>query len=101
MGKAAWGLRLVPGEVTTVTRFLGETERRQLNEVAQQLELELRCAQDSLLSVGQQLQAARQGQQESTEEAACLRQELTRQQELYGQGVGAWRPCHPAGRAAP
>nr|XP_021506956.1 coiled-coil alpha-helical rod protein 1 isoform X2 [Meriones unguiculatus] len=68
-------------------REQGETERRQLNEVAQQLEQELRCAQDSLLSVGQQLQAARQGQQESTEEAACLRQELTRQQKIYGQAL--------------
>lgn len=76
--------------------LLGEAERRQLNEVAQQLEQELQRAQESLASVGQQLEAARQGQQESTEEAASLRQELTQQQQIYGQGVGAWQcvpPC--------
>lgn len=69
---------------------LGEAERLQLNEVAQQLEQELQRAQESLVNVGQQLESARQGQQESTEEAANLRQELTQQQQIYGQGVGAW-----------
>ncbi|XP_041490707.1 coiled-coil alpha-helical rod protein 1 isoform X2 [Microtus oregoni] len=68
-------------------REQGEAERRQLNEVAQQLEQELRRAQESLASVGQQLEAARQGQQESTEEAASLRQELTQQQQIYGQAL--------------
>lgn len=67
--------------------FPGEAERQQLSEVAQQLERELQRTQESLASVGLQLEAARQGQQESTEEAASLRQELTQQQELYGQGV--------------
>lgn len=55
--------------------------------MAQQLEQELRQTQESLASVGLQLEAARQGQQESMEEAASLRQELTQQQEIYGQGV--------------
>ncbi|XP_031203142.1 coiled-coil alpha-helical rod protein 1 isoform X2 [Mastomys coucha] len=68
-------------------REQGEAERRQLTEVAQQLEQELQHAQESLASVGQQLEAARQGQQESTEEAASLRQELTQQQEIYGQAL--------------
>ncbi|XP_052018989.1 coiled-coil alpha-helical rod protein 1 isoform X3 [Apodemus sylvaticus] len=68
-------------------REQGEAERRQLTEVAQQLEQELQRAQESLASVGQQLEAARQGQQESTEEAASLRQELTQQQEIYGQAL--------------
>lgn len=68
-------------------REQGEAERRQLNEVAQQLEQELQRAQESLASVGQQLEAARQGQQESTEEAASLRQELTQQQQIYGQAL--------------
>lgn len=78
----------VPAEVLCDHSFLlGEAERRQLTEVAQQLEQELQHAQESLASVGQQLEAARQGQQESTEEAASLRQELTQQQEIYGQGV--------------
>lgn len=67
--------------------FLGDAERQQLSEVAQQLEQELQRTQESLASVGLQLEAARQGQQESTEEAASLRQELTQQQEIYGQGV--------------
>lgn len=86
--------------------FLGEAERQQLSEVAQQLEQELQRTQESLASVGLQLEVARQGQQESTEEAASLRQELTQQQEIYGQGVqrtcGGWGgttnqgfPTHP------
>lgn len=77
--------------------LLGEVERRRLIEVAQQLEQELQRAQESLASVGQQLEAARRGQQESTQEAASLRQELTQQQEIYGQGVGAWRCVRPCG----
>ncbi|CAO2609203.1 Coiled-coil alpha-helical rod protein 1 [Lemmus lemmus] len=77
---------LIQQEVGRV-REQGEAERRQLNEVAQQLEQELRCAQESLASVGQQLNAARQSQQESTEEAASLRQELTQQQQIYGQAL--------------
>ncbi|XP_011244748.1 coiled-coil alpha-helical rod protein 1 isoform X2 [Mus musculus] len=68
-------------------REQGEVERRRLIEVAQQLEQELQRAQESLASVGQQLEAARRGQQESTEEAASLRQELTQQQEIYGQAL--------------
>lgn len=68
-------------------REQGEAERQQLNEVAQQLEQELRRTQESLASVGLQLEAARQSQQESTEEAASLRQELTQQQEIYGQAL--------------
>lgn len=88
----------VPAEVLCDHSFLlGEAERRQLTEVAQQLEQELQRAQESLASVGQQLEAARQSQQESTEEAASLRQELTQQQEIYGQGTGAWQ-CVPPSR---
>ncbi|ERE88293.1 coiled-coil alpha-helical rod protein 1 [Cricetulus griseus] len=68
-------------------REQGEAERLQLNEVAQQLEQELQRAQESLVNVGQQLESARQGQQESTEEAANLRQELTQQQQIYGQAL--------------
>lgn len=68
-------------------REQGEAERQQLSEVAQQLEQELRRTQESLASVGLQLEAARQGQQESTEEAASLRQELTQQQQVYGQAL--------------
>nr|KAF6504258.1 coiled-coil alpha-helical rod protein 1 [Rousettus aegyptiacus] len=60
--------RLIQQEVGRV-REQGDAERQQLSEVAQQLE------------------AARQGQQESTEEAASLRQELTQQQEIYGQAL--------------
>lgn len=75
------------GETFECHLFPGEAERQQLSEVAQQLEQELQRTQESLASVGLQLEAARQGQQESTEEAANLRQELTQQQELYGQGV--------------
>ncbi|KAF5915508.1 hypothetical protein HPG69_012669, partial [Diceros bicornis minor] len=73
-------------------REQGEAERQKLNEVTQQLERELQRTQESLASVGLQLEAARQGQQESTAEAASLRQELTQQQEIYGQGVqeGKW-----------
>ncbi|XP_054985211.1 coiled-coil alpha-helical rod protein 1 isoform X1 [Sorex araneus] len=68
-------------------RQQGEAERMQLSKVAQQLEQELQRTQESLVSVGLQLEAARQGQQESTEEAASLRQELTQQQEIYGQAL--------------
>lgn len=68
-------------------RQQGEAERVKLSEVAQQLEQELQRTQESLASVGLQLEAARQGQQESTEEAASLRQELTQQQEIYGQAL--------------
>nr|XP_012596599.1 coiled-coil alpha-helical rod protein 1 isoform X2 [Microcebus murinus] len=68
-------------------REQGEAERQQLSKVAQQLEKELQQTQESLASVGLQLETARQGQQESTEEAASLRQELTQQQELYGQAL--------------
>ncbi|XP_049621294.1 coiled-coil alpha-helical rod protein 1 [Suncus etruscus] len=68
-------------------RQQGEAERLKLSEVAQQLEQELQRTQESLASVGLQLEAARQGQQESTEEAASLRQELTQQQEIYGQAL--------------
>lgn len=53
----------------------------------QKLSEELQRTQESLASLGLQLEAARQGQQESTAEAAGLRQELTQQQEIYGQGV--------------
>lgn len=100
------GAREALGSEAQVPRnfLLGEAERRQLNEVAQQLEQELRQAQESLASVGQQLEAARQGQQESTEEAASLRQELTQQQRIYGQGgQGGQRgnARHPSGWAAP
>ncbi|XP_029098408.1 coiled-coil alpha-helical rod protein 1 isoform X5 [Monodon monoceros] len=65
----------------------GEAERQKLSEVAQQLERELQHTQESLASLGLQLEAARQGQQESTAEAASLRQELTQQQEVYGQAL--------------
>ena len=58
--------------------------------MAQQLEQELQRTQESLASLGLQLEAARQGQQESTAEAASLRKELTQQQEIYGQGVQEW-----------
>ncbi|XP_029800323.1 coiled-coil alpha-helical rod protein 1 isoform X3 [Suricata suricatta] len=68
-------------------REQGEAERQQLSEVAQQLEQELQRTQESLASVGLQLEAARRGQQESTQEAASLRQELTQQQEIYGQAL--------------
>ncbi|KAM5262879.1 coiled-coil alpha-helical rod protein 1 [Ctenodactylus gundi] len=68
-------------------REQGEAERQQLSKVAQQLEQELQRTQESLTSVGLQLEAARQGQQESTEEAASLRRELTQQQEIYGQAL--------------
>ncbi|XP_046958172.1 coiled-coil alpha-helical rod protein 1 isoform X1 [Lynx rufus] len=68
-------------------REQGEAERQQLSKVAQQLEQELQRTQESLASVGLQLEAARQGQQESTQEAASLRQELTQQQEIYGQAL--------------
>ncbi|XP_014638398.1 PREDICTED: coiled-coil alpha-helical rod protein 1 isoform X1 [Ceratotherium simum simum] len=68
-------------------REQGEAERQKLNEVTQQLERELQRTQESLASVGLQLEAARQGQQESTAEAASLRQELTQQQEIYGQAL--------------
>ncbi|XP_053458652.1 coiled-coil alpha-helical rod protein 1 isoform X4 [Nycticebus coucang] len=68
-------------------REQGEAERQQLSKVAQQLELELQQTQESLANVGLQLEAARQGQQESTEEAASLRQELTQQQEIYRQAL--------------
>lgn len=89
-----WAGEDLGSEAQVPRSFLsGEAERRQLNEVAQQLEQELRCAQESLASVGQQLEAARQGQQESTEEAANLRQELTQQQKIYGQGGQPAWPC--------
>uniref|UniRef100_A0A8D2ATX9 Coiled-coil alpha-helical rod protein 1 n=1 Tax=Sciurus vulgaris TaxID=55149 RepID=A0A8D2ATX9_SCIVU len=68
-------------------REQGEAERQQLSKVAQQLEQELQQTQESLANLGLQLEAARQGQQESTEEAASLRQELTQQQEIYGQAL--------------
>ncbi|XP_029098409.1 coiled-coil alpha-helical rod protein 1 isoform X6 [Monodon monoceros] len=68
-------------------REQGEAERQKLSEVAQQLERELQHTQESLASLGLQLEAARQGQQESTAEAASLRQELTQQQEVYGQAL--------------
>lgn len=68
-------------------REQGEAERQKLSEVAQQLEHELQQTQESLASVGLQLEAARQGQRESTEEAASLRQELTQQEEVYGQAL--------------
>ncbi|KAM9074988.1 coiled-coil alpha-helical rod protein 1 isoform 3-T3 [Megaptera novaeangliae] len=68
-------------------REQGEAERQKLSEVAQQLEQELQRTQESLATLGLQLEAARQGQQESTAEAASLRQELTQQQEIYGQAL--------------
>ncbi|XP_006896335.1 PREDICTED: coiled-coil alpha-helical rod protein 1 [Elephantulus edwardii] len=78
--------RLIQQEVGRA-REQGEAERKQLSEVAQQLEQELQRTQESLASVGLQLESARQGQQESTEEAASLRRELTQQQEKYGQAL--------------
>uniref|UniRef100_A0A2K5CRF7 Coiled-coil alpha-helical rod protein 1 n=1 Tax=Aotus nancymaae TaxID=37293 RepID=A0A2K5CRF7_AOTNA len=78
--------RLIQQEVGRA-REQGETERQQLSKVAQQLEQELQQTQESLASLGLQLDVARQGQQESTKEAASLRQELTQQQELYGQAL--------------
>lgn len=78
--------RIIQQEVGRA-REQGEAERQQLSEVAQQLERELQRTQESLASVGLQLEATRRGQQESTEEAASLRQELTQQQELYGQAL--------------
>uniref|UniRef100_A0A2I2YZZ6 Coiled-coil alpha-helical rod protein 1 n=1 Tax=Gorilla gorilla gorilla TaxID=9595 RepID=A0A2I2YZZ6_GORGO len=78
--------RLIQQEVGRA-REQGEAERQQLSKVAQQLEQELQQTQESLASLGLQLEVARQGQQESTEEAASLRQELTQQQELYGQAL--------------
>ncbi|XP_057411241.1 coiled-coil alpha-helical rod protein 1 isoform X3 [Balaenoptera acutorostrata] len=68
-------------------REQGEAERQKLSEVAQQLEQELQRTQESLATLGLQLEAARQGQQESTAEATSLRQELTQQQEIYGQAL--------------
>uniref|UniRef100_A0A8C6E434 Coiled-coil alpha-helical rod protein 1 n=1 Tax=Moschus moschiferus TaxID=68415 RepID=A0A8C6E434_MOSMO len=68
-------------------REQGEAERQKLSEVAQQLEQELQRTQESLASLGLQLETARQGQQESTAEAASLRKELTQQQEIYGQAL--------------
>uniref|UniRef100_A0A8C9JN95 Coiled-coil alpha-helical rod protein 1 n=1 Tax=Panthera tigris altaica TaxID=74533 RepID=A0A8C9JN95_PANTA len=68
-------------------REQGEAERQQLSKVAQQLEQELQRTQESLASVGLQLEAAPPGQKESTQEAASLRQELTQQQEIYGQAL--------------
>ncbi|XP_062952399.1 coiled-coil alpha-helical rod protein 1 isoform X1 [Cynocephalus volans] len=68
-------------------REQGEAERQQLSKVAQQLEQELQRTQESLASVGLQLEAARQSQQESTEEAASLRRELNQQQKIYGQAL--------------
>ncbi|XP_032129459.1 coiled-coil alpha-helical rod protein 1 isoform X2 [Sapajus apella] len=78
--------RLIQQEVGRA-REQGEAERQQLSKVAQQLEQELQQTQESLANLGLQLDVARQGQQESTKEAASLRQELTQQQELYGQAL--------------
>nr|XP_005553635.2 coiled-coil alpha-helical rod protein 1 isoform X3 [Macaca fascicularis] len=78
--------RLIQQEVGRA-REQGEAERQQLSKVAQQLEQELQQTQESLASLGVQLEVARQGQQESTEEAASLRQELTQQQDLYRQAL--------------
>ncbi|XP_009203029.2 coiled-coil alpha-helical rod protein 1 isoform X8 [Macaca nemestrina] len=78
--------RLIQQEVGRA-REQGEAERQQLSKVAQQLEQELQQTQESLASLGLQLEVARQGQQESTEEAASLRQELTQQQDLYRQAL--------------
>ncbi|KAM6184023.1 coiled-coil alpha-helical rod protein 1 [Erethizon dorsatum] len=78
--------RLIQQEVGRA-REQGEEERQQLSKVAQQLEQELQRTQESLASVGLQLEAARQGQQESMEEAASLRQELTQQQETYARAL--------------
>ncbi|KAM4834815.1 coiled-coil alpha-helical rod protein 1 isoform 2-T2 [Thomomys bottae] len=77
---------LIQQEVGRV-REQGEAECQQLNKVAQELEQELQRTQESLASVGLQLEAARQSQQESTKEAASLREELTQQQEIYGQAL--------------
>lgn len=85
------------GEACECRLFPGEAERQQLSKVAQQLEQELQRTQESLASVGLQLEAARQGQQESTQEAASLRQELTQQQEIYGQGVPEGKWVYPGG----
>ncbi|XP_004847096.1 coiled-coil alpha-helical rod protein 1 isoform X9 [Heterocephalus glaber] len=78
--------RLIQQEVGRA-REQGEEERQQLSKVAQQLEQELQRAQEALAGVGLQLEAARQGQQESTEEAASLRQELAQQQETYARAL--------------
>uniref|UniRef100_A0A2K6QQ78 Coiled-coil alpha-helical rod protein 1 n=1 Tax=Rhinopithecus roxellana TaxID=61622 RepID=A0A2K6QQ78_RHIRO len=78
--------RLIQQEVGRA-REQGEAERQQLSKVAQQLEQELQQTQESLASLGLQLEVARQGQQESTKEAASLRQELTQQQDLYRQAL--------------
>ncbi|XP_013365267.1 PREDICTED: coiled-coil alpha-helical rod protein 1 isoform X3 [Chinchilla lanigera] len=78
--------RLIQQEVGRA-REQGEEERQQLSKLAQQLEQELQRTQESLASVGLQLEAARQGQQESTEEAASLRQELSQQQEAYARAL--------------
>ncbi|XP_048204068.1 coiled-coil alpha-helical rod protein 1 isoform X1 [Perognathus longimembris pacificus] len=77
---------LIQQEVGRV-REQGEAECQQLNKVAQELEKELQRTQESLANVGLQLEAARQSQQESTKEAASLRQELTQQQKIYGQAL--------------
>lgn len=84
-GGKSWGLG--HGQACERHLFSGDAERQRLSEVAQQLEQELQRTQESLANVGLQLEAARQGQRESTQEAASLRQELTQQQEIYGQGV--------------
>uniref|UniRef100_F7FDU9 Coiled-coil alpha-helical rod protein 1 n=1 Tax=Monodelphis domestica TaxID=13616 RepID=F7FDU9_MONDO len=78
--------RLIQQEVGRA-REQGEAERIRLNEEARQLEQELQKTQESLAEVGIQLQAARMSQKESTEEAACLRRELTQQQEAYGRAL--------------
>ncbi|XP_044532794.1 coiled-coil alpha-helical rod protein 1 isoform X1 [Gracilinanus agilis] len=78
--------RLIQQEVGRA-REQGEAERIRLNEEARQLEQELQKTQESLAEVGIQLQAARLSQKESTEEAACLRRELTQQQEAYGRAL--------------
>uniref|UniRef100_A0A2K5DKS7 Coiled-coil alpha-helical rod protein 1 n=1 Tax=Aotus nancymaae TaxID=37293 RepID=A0A2K5DKS7_AOTNA len=78
--------RLIQQEVGRA-REQGEAERQQLSKVAQQLEQELQQTQESLAILGLQLDVACQGQQESTKEAASLRQELTQQQELCGQAL--------------
>ncbi|XP_074167592.1 coiled-coil alpha-helical rod protein 1 isoform X10 [Sminthopsis crassicaudata] len=78
--------RLIQQEVGRA-REQGEAERIRLNEEARQLEQELQKTQESLAEVGIQLKAARLSQKESTEEAACLRRELTQQQEIYGKDL--------------
>ncbi|XP_074092839.1 coiled-coil alpha-helical rod protein 1 isoform X2 [Macrotis lagotis] len=78
--------RLIQQEVGRA-REQGEAERIQLSEEARHLEQELQKTQESLAKVGIQLQAARLSQMESTEEAACLRRELTQQQEIYGRDL--------------